>query len=93
MSADIVAIHGTNAGIAVGKAEPTVVEMLEKYLEEARRGEIIAVGLVIARPNNRVSFPWRCPGHSGHLIVAGCEYLKHDLLCDALKVGIEGDAS
>lgn len=41
-----------------GTAHPDVIEGLEKLLEEARRGEIVAFGYAVVRPSSQAT-GWR----------------------------------
>lgn len=85
--AKIIPIGGASVPQATGSADPSVVEALREALDQALRGEIVAVGVISVRPNGRVGFGWQCPGTGGHALIAGCEYLKHDLLNDTAGDG------
>lgn len=82
----IVAIRGATVASATGTGEPSVIAALERALEQARAGEIVAVGIIKVRPNNHVGHSWECPNASGHMLIAGCDYLKHELLMDTSRV-------
>jgi hypothetical protein len=58
-----------------------VVKILEKALNEARRGEIIAAAIVFARPNEDRCFGVSAaPGGDMHYLLAACDYLKRDII-------------
>jgi hypothetical protein len=63
--------------------EPKVIKMLEDAVKEARRGEIIAAAIVLARPNED-----KCSGASAaaagdmRYLVAACDYLKRDIIAE-----------
>ena len=78
--AKVVAIGGASVPQATGAADPAVIDALREALDQAERGEIVAIGLIKVRPSGHVGFGWQCPGMGGHMLIAGCEYLKHDLL-------------
>lgn len=57
-----------------------VVDILESTLEEARTGQIVAIGLVVIRPNKEIGAIARNPAGCRHFLIAGCEYLKNDII-------------
>jgi hypothetical protein len=66
---------------ATNGAEPRVIKILEDALNEARRGEIIAAAIVFARPKEeKCSGVSAAPGGDMHYLVAGCDYLKRDII-------------
>ena len=68
-------------GRAANGVEPKVIKILEKALNEARRGEIIAAAIVFARPNeDKCSGVSAAPGGDMHYLVAACDYLKRDII-------------
>ena len=70
-------------GRATNGVGPELIKILEKALNEARRGEIIAAAIVYARPNED-----KCSGVSAaaagdmHYLVAACDYLKRDIIAE-----------
>lgn len=41
-----------------GEPDQEIIEILERYLSEARRGEITAVAIAVARPNEYTATQW-----------------------------------
>lgn len=81
MSEKIVSITNGVPILADGREEG-VIKMLELALEQAKRGEIVAIGLVKVRPNMNTATTWwvgEMPSR-GHLLVAGCAYLSYELV-------------
>ena len=58
---------------------PEVVELLEELLAQARAGEIESFGIIMTRPNRRISTQIT-PTTEAHLLLAGTVYLQHDLV-------------
>ena len=68
-------------GRATNGVQLKVIKILEKALNEARRGEIIAAAIVFARPNeDKCSGVSAAPGGDMHYLVAACDYLKRDII-------------
>ena len=61
---------------------PEVVERLELILAEARRGEIESFAVIRLRPNGDVG-TYASSTSNTHALIAGCEYLKADMLAIA----------
>jgi hypothetical protein len=59
-------------------ANPDIVEILEQYLDKARSGDLQAIGMITVHRGDHVFTLSRGYGKK-HILVAGCEYLKHDL--------------
>ena len=51
MGAKVVALPGLSVPLFDGEPVPAVVSALERYLEKAKRGEIIAIGLAAVVPD------------------------------------------
>jgi len=62
------------------RAEPDVIEILEEFLNEARRGEIIAGAIVLVRPNATTCSAISAPYGGRHYLVAACNYLKQEII-------------
>lgn len=60
--------------------EISVVEELERLLEEAKHGEILSAAFVLIRPGDNIHTSYVC-NSSGHLLVAGAAYLLANLTC------------
>lgn len=73
----VVALHGATP--LENGADPSVIEDLENILSMAKRGEIVAFAAVLIRPNREIGTRSR-GDHARHFLVAGCEYLKADLI-------------
>ena len=65
---------------------PEVVEELEAILGEARRGEIESFGIFKIRPNGKLS-TFFTPTSQAHMLIAGCEYMKADMIAAQNKEG------
>ena len=59
---------------------PEVVEALETALGKAKRGEIIGVAIVTVTPSMDITTHWRTSDGCGHVLLAGCEYLKQQIM-------------
>lgn len=79
-NAKVVGLRGGSAAPMGNGAEPDIIAVLERTLEQARRGELRAVGLVLVKGNLEIGTIARNPGGHRHLLVAGCSYLQHDLM-------------
>ena len=66
-----------NAAIA-GEVDAVVVEMLETYLEQAKRGEIVAFMACAVRPNGDTVNNWHSASGKGHQLSTGLLILQHD---------------
>lgn len=58
---------------------PEVVADLEAIVAQARRGEIQSFAILMMRPNGTISTQFT-PTIEAHKLVAGCEYMKHDMI-------------
>lgn len=76
---NVVGLNGRATPLDNG-SEPEVIAVLERVLEMAKNGELNSVGIVVVRKNWEIGSFARYPGGGRHLIVAGCEYLKNDLI-------------
>jgi hypothetical protein len=75
--AEVVGLHGVTP--LENGADPSVIEDLESILEMAKRGEVVAFAAVLVRPNKEIGTRSR-GDNCRHFLVAGCEYLKSDLI-------------
>ena len=64
------------------RVEPDVIEILEDFLDEARRGETIAGAIVLVRPNATICSAISAPHGGRHHLVAACNYLKQDIITE-----------
>jgi hypothetical protein len=64
------------------RVEPSVIEILEDLLDEARRGETIAGAIVLVRPNGTIRSAICAPHGGRHHLVAACNYLKRDIIAE-----------
>ena len=81
----VVTIRGATLAQATGSPEPVVVNALRLALEQAQRGEVVAVGIVTVKPYGKVSHSWECPSEHGHPLVAGCAYVTQDLIANTTR--------
>lgn len=44
--------------LAPGEVDAEIVELLERYLAQAKRGEVTGVGIVVCRPNDHIGTEW-----------------------------------
>lgn len=73
----VVTIDGRKPPTETG-ADPEVIEILEQYLDKARSGDILAIGILSVHRNDHV-FTVSRGRNKRHVLIACCEYLKHDL--------------
>ena len=81
MSEKVVSITNGVPIIAEDAREANVIATLELALEQAKRGELVGIGLIKVRANMGVGTTWwvgDVPGR-GHLLTAGCAYLAYEL--------------
>jgi hypothetical protein len=71
--------EGIRASVRV---EPSVIKILEDFLDEARRGETIAGAIVLLRPNATICSAISAPNGGLHHLVAACNYLKQDIIAE-----------
>lgn len=64
------------------RVEPDVIEILEDFLDQARRGESIAGAIVLVRPNETICSAISAPHGGRHHLVAACNYLKRDIIAE-----------
>jgi hypothetical protein len=64
------------------RAEPGVIEILEDFLDKARRGETIAGAIVLVRPNATICSAISARHGGRHQLVAACNYLKQDIIAE-----------
>jgi hypothetical protein len=81
MAEKVVGLRG-RAVLTEDGAEPDIIAVLERTLEQARAGEFVAIGLILIRRNLEIGSIARNPAGSRHLLVAGCSYLQHDLMAE-----------
>lgn len=81
--AEVVALHG--AAVATYEPCSDVIDLLERYLEEARRGEISGIVLGVVAGNSSISTEWASGRADSHFMVAASSMLNHRLLCTKLQ--------
>ncbi len=64
------------------RVEPDVIEILEDFLDQARRGETIAGAIALVRPNGTICSAISAPHGGRHHLVAACNYLKQDIITE-----------
>ena len=74
MSENVVALQPGR--VLPGQADQAIVEMLERFLGEARRGEVDGIAVAISRPNN-VTCTGFWFGEAGHKLTAATAMLNH----------------
>ncbi len=81
MSAKVLSLsrEGIRASVRV---EPSVIKILEDFLDEARCGEIIAGAIVLVRKNATICSAISAPHGGRHHLVAACNYLKQDIIAE-----------
>lgn len=65
--------------VVTGEPNHDIVEMLERYLEEARKGEIVGLAIAFARPNDVTATAFWY-GEAGHKLTAAVAMLNHDIM-------------
>jgi hypothetical protein len=66
-------------GVIDGGPEPEIIETLERYLKQARAGEVVAIGMVLVRPNGVVATDYFNPSVWLHHIKSGAATLGYRL--------------
>ena len=84
MNDRVVGLRARTAPLSNG-AEPEVIEALERLLEDARRGVIVAFAAVLVRPNSEIGTCIRNPCAKMHQLTAGTVYMQADLTTLSLK--------
>lgn len=69
----IISLVGAKPAVVV---DEHIVEMLEQYLVQAKRGEIDAIGIAVSRPNNTIchGYNWG-EGGGGFRLMAAVSWL------------------
>jgi hypothetical protein len=62
------------------RVKPGVIKILEDILNEVRGGETIAAAIVLVRRNRTICSAITGPNGGSHHLVAGCNYLKQDII-------------
>ena len=73
---------GSGNRVFSGRADPELIERIDELLEEARRGEIVGIAYVCARPNLSAGI-----GYAGSevLTMMGGTVMLQDLLAEELR--------
>ena len=61
-----------------GGAHPEIIERLEKFLEQARRGEIDGIAIAISRPNDTVRASYHF-GSSSFRLFGAMAHLQNEM--------------
>lgn len=62
--------------------DPSVISLLEDALEQAKRGEVVAAAIVLARPNYGYTTNWANSGANRFTLFAGAHRLANCLSGD-----------
>lgn len=71
--------------VAPGQVNPEAVKVLEHFLEKAKRGEVIAVGVAAVAPNDWIIKGSAYPQGYRWGLNTAIDYLKADMLAAMLK--------
>lgn len=77
-------------GIVDGSPDPEIAETFEKYAAQARSGEIVAMAVIVVRPNGVVATEYYNPSVWLHHLKSGAATLAYRL--DAENNSLAGDA-
>lgn len=66
-------------GVIEGSSEPEIVETFERYAEQARAGEVTAIGIIVVRPNGVVATEYFNPSVWLHHLKSGTQTLGYRL--------------
>lgn len=69
----------TNAHLGTGEPCKDVIELLEKLLEEAKRGEITGIATALVFANNNVGHNWSSGCASGDAMMLATHSLHTDM--------------
>jgi len=69
-------------GVVDGATEPEVIATFERYAEQAKAGEVVAVAIVAVRPNGKVSTDYFNPSVWLHHLKSGAATLAYRLDAD-----------
>jgi hypothetical protein len=64
------------------RVEPEVIKILQDFLDQARRGDVIAGAIVLVRPNGTIGAAISAPSGGRRHLVAACNYLKQDIIAE-----------
>ena len=70
------------ATLLPGQPNRPVIEMLERFIERAKRGEIAAVALVIVTPAGGTTHAWEIGDSTWPPIVGAVSMLHHAMVAD-----------
>ena len=59
-----------------------MIKILQDFLDEPQRGEIVAGAIVLVRPNGTICTAISAPQGGRHHLVAACNYLKRDIIAE-----------
>lgn len=63
-----------------GEPDQEIVEMLERYLDQAKRGEIDGLAVALSRPNGNGLTEWVCNrGDATHTLHSSAVRLAHEM--------------
>ena len=85
MPDDVVPIRPLPKGLAAGSPiNDSVVALLEKYLEQARRGEINGIAVALSRPNGAINSFWSSTD-AQHKVMAAIACLQWEYARDMME--------
>ena len=88
--ADVVGLRDTRY-VAPGQPNPTVVAKLEKWLAQAKRGEIDGIAAALSRPNNVTSIDYYLgPSEATFRVIAAVAMLQLDVTQEVLSRSSDG---
>lgn len=79
--AEVVSLHC--GSMATNEPCADVIDLLEQYLAEARRGEIIGIALAVVDGNNSLATQW-CSGRADRHFVLAATVLLQDMVCRSI---------
>lgn len=78
---NVTALYGV-ANLGLNHPVPAVIEMLERFLEQARKGEISGVMVAGVRPTRALFWDWECGTASANSLVSVASQLNWRVLRD-----------
>jgi hypothetical protein len=81
ISRNVVTLHPEGMR-ASARVEPGVIKVLEDFLDQARRGNIVAGAIVLVRANGTNCTAISAAHGGSHHLVAACNYLKQHIIAE-----------
>lgn len=79
MSSETNVVPLTPGRLLKGEPDPNVIELLEKFLEQARRGEVDGIAIAASRPNDMTATAFWF-GNCGHRLTAAVSMVQFDVM-------------